>query len=364
MLRARLLLDIMESFFDNHELVTISHSMRSPEFSLPVQYIRQIADQVRRMNVDLPASFQRHKWDATIPGESQVISYEAFEELIQDAIAVTEEPAFGLLVGERMLINSHGLLGYAAMNSATLRDAIRLVERYFQIRTRLVTVRHETLGAEVRFVFAENIPLATVQRPVLEAIVLTIKNLFDYITSGAAQIPYASFPFKAPDYSNLAKEMFRCDLRYKQSWCGFTFPVSVLDEPLVMADPTTLQQAIDVCQRELDKQQLEPGWSGKLRRALLEKQGEFPSLNIAARLFNLTPRTLHRRLIEEGTSYREVLDDVRHALAIEHLKAGKLAIPEIAYALGYTDTANFRRAFKRWHAVSPSAFQEARNSKY
>jgi len=333
--------------------------MRSQQFSLPVQYIRQIVDVVKRMNVQLPASFKRHKWDAAISGDAQLLSFDDFEGLIQDALSATGEPAFGLLVGERMLINSHGMLGYAAMNSATLRDAISLVEQYFQIRTHLTTVHHEAKGSEVRFIFAENIPLASVQRPVLETIVLTIKNLFDYITAGAAQVQYASFPFKQPEYADLAKEMLRCDVHYGQPWCGFAFPAAVLDEPLVMADPTTLQLAIDVCQRELDRQQSEPGWSGKLRRVLLEKQGEFPSLNVVARLFNLTPRTLHRRLIEEGTSYREVLDDVRHVLAIEHLKAGKLAIPEIAYALGYTDTANFRRAFMRWHSISPAEYVRA-----
>jgi AraC-like DNA-binding protein len=46
-------------------------------------------------------------------------------------------------------------------------------------------------------------------------------------------------------------------------------------------------------------------------------------------------------------------------LALEHLKAGHLSIQEIAYTLGYTDMANFRRAFKRWEGVAPSQYQQA-----
>ena len=83
----------------------------------------------------------------------------------------------------------------------------------------------------------------------------------------------------------------------------------------------------------------------------------FPSLNVTARLFHLTPRTLHRRLLDEGSSFKEILEQVRH-LAVEYLKAGHLSIEEIAYSLGYTDMANFRRAFKRWEAMPPSRYRD------
>jgi AraC-like DNA-binding protein len=95
---------------------------------------------------------------------------------------------------------------------------------------------------------------------------------------------------------------------------------------------------------------------------MLEKQNGFPSLNVTARLCHMTPRTLHRRLIDEGSAFKEILEDVRHMLAVEHLKSGHLTIQEIAYTLGYTDLANFRRAFKRWEGVPPSAYR-ARESR-
>ncbi|MNG28149.1 Urease operon transcriptional activator [compost metagenome] len=70
----------------------------------------------------------------------------------------------------------------------------------------------------------------------------------------------------------------------------------------------------------------------------------------------MTPRTLHRRLLDEGTTFKQILEDVRHTLAVEHLKAGQLSIQEIAYSLGYNDVANFRRAFRRWEGVPPSEY--------
>ncbi len=71
----------------------------------------------------------------------------------------------------------------------------------------------------------------------------------------------------------------------------------------------------------------------------------------------MTPRTLHRRLSDEDTSFHELLEEVRHMLAVEHVKSGRLSIEEIAYSLGYSDLANFRRAFKRWESVPPSEYR-------
>ena len=90
---------------------------------------------------------------------------------------------------------------------------------------------------------------------------------------------------------------------------------------------------------------------------MLEKPTGFPSLAVTARLLRLPARTLHRRLEDEGTSFRQLLEQVRHTLALAHLRQGRFTVEEVAYALGYSDIANFRRAFKRWESKPPSAFR-------
>lgn len=93
---------------------------------------------------------------------------------------------------------------------------------------------------------------------------------------------------------------------------------------------------------------------------MLEKQSGFPSLTVMARLLHVTPRTLHRRLLQEQTSYKDIIEDVRHTLAVEYLKSSHLSVQEISYLLGYSDMANFRRTFKRWENVAPSLFRSGR----
>jgi AraC-like DNA-binding protein len=287
------------------------------------------------------------------------LSFQDFLRLMREALALTREPAFGLLLGERLLINSHGVLGYAAANSQTLQQAIDLLEQYMLLRTSLLAVRQVLEGDRLRLVFVEPRPLEDLRAPVLEAVVLTIKNLIDYVTMGTCRVSRAVFSFGPPAHEGLARDLFKCEVLYDASWAGLEIPLSQLRLPLRSANPQAWQEAVARCEDELAKLQRQQSLATQVRQLMLGKQGGFPSLQVTARLLNLTPRTLHRRLQDEGTSYRDILEDIRHTLAVEHLRAGRLTIQEIAFMLGYDDQANFRRAFKRWEGMPPSAYPTA-----
>jgi AraC-like DNA-binding protein len=79
----------------------------------------------------------------------------------------------------------------------------------------------------------------------------------------------------------------------------------------------------------------------------------FPDMESVANQLCITSRTLRRKLEAERTSYREILDDVRFRLANEYLLVTKMSIADIATRLGFSDSAHFRRAFKRWTEKSP-----------
>jgi AraC-like DNA-binding protein len=332
--------------------------MHDQDSTLPVQYIRHIADQIRALGADVPRWLAKSGLDEKkLADASLTIALPVFTQLVLDAVTLSKEPALGLLVGERLLANSHGILGYAATNADTIRQALDLLERFMPLRISLVTITHALHPGELRIRFSETQPLGAIRGPVLEAVVMSIKNVLDSLTMGACPVQMVAFAFDAPEHEGLARDLFRCDVRYAQGWTGFTLHPDVIDVPLKMADPEAFREAARICQRELEKLTANASLGARVRRLLLEKQNGFPTLEVTARLFHMTPRTLHRRLIDEGTSFRALLEEVRHTLAIEHLKAERFSIEEIAYTLGYTDLANFRRAFKRWEGVPPSAFR-------
>lgn len=332
--------------------------MNDEGFTLSVHYLRLIADQVRARGVGVGSWLARSGIDEPqLRDASFTVALPRLRQLIVDALELTNEPALGLIVGDRLLASTHGVLGYAVMNSATLRQAIELLERYLSLRISLLVLEHHTERNELHLRFREKVPLGEVHRPIMEAVVLSTKNICDALMSGA-RVSRVSFTFDTPSYAPLARELMKTAVRWRQSWTGFALPVDVVDRPLATADPEAFAEAARICQRELDKLVGETTMATRVRRLLLESQNGFPSLPAVARLLHLTPRTLHRRLVGEGTSFKALLEDVRHTLAIENLKAGRRAVEEIAYALGYSDVANFRRAFKRWEGVAPSEYRD------
>jgi AraC-like DNA-binding protein len=320
-------------------------------FSIPSAYLRAMADQVASRGADAEAWLARA--GVAIDGESVELRLLDFERLILDALQRTREPALALLTGQRLQVTAHGVLGYAVQSCASIRQAISLFESFMQLRFSLLALGVEERGDEFRVVYRETRPLGAIAGPVIEAVMMATKNLLDAVTP--ARIARVAFAFPKPIYAELARSLFDAEIRYGAPWSGFTLPRHIVDEPLRAADPDAFREAIAICERELARLPADPTLAGRVRRLLLEPHRGFPSLAVTARILHLGPRTLHRRLLDEGTSYRAILEDVRRTLALEHLRVGQLTVAEIANQLGYTDLANFRRAFKRWEKVPPTA---------
>ena len=329
--------------------------MDNPKVTLPNHYIIQIIDIVEDAGVRTDA-WLHHLGIAPAKDEESVVTmpWGTFRQFLLDAGRLSNQKALGLMIGERLLINTHGILGYAAMSSGTPREVIQLLEQYLVLRTDLLTMEATQQGDKLWVSFHENRPLDDIRRTVTEAIVLAIRNILDFTTMGTCDIREVTFPFDGDP--RLAEAMFRCPVAYNRESAGFSLPLATIDKPLKMANTVSFQEALKVCRQELEKASKEQTWSARVHRLMLQSQHGFPSLEMTARRFHVTPRTLHRRLIDEGTSYRDILEGVRHQLAIRYLETGQMTIQEISFALGYSDIANFRKAFKRWESVPPSQY--------
>lgn len=370
--------------------------------AIPAIYLHPIADHLASAGVNVQAWLQLAGVATSVLDDAQAtVSAAQLRSLLREGLALSREPALGLLIGARLQGHAHGVLGLAALTSASMRDAIGLMQRYLRLRMPLLTLSTEACGSLLRLKLAPADPLepserpsragreqgaaragsaadmdsahgvtpsvrpaglasrslGDIERPLLEATMMSLKNVLDLMSLGARPVREAAFAGPRPEYHALASSLMGCPVRYAQDWTGLAVALADLDRPLKTADPAAYAAAADICRRELDKLSSREGMCAQLRRLLLQQPGGFPSLPVCARLLHLTPRTLHRRLVAEGSSYHQVLDDVRHTLAIEQLRSGRIAIEAIAYGLGYTDTANFRRAFKRWEGVPPSQYR-------
>ena len=127
-----------------------------------------------------------------------------------------------------------------------------------------------------------------------------------------------------------------------------------------MADAITAKQMARECEQELNRLSLLDSLVARATRFVRTRaDGEFPTLVEAAKACHVSERTLKRRLAAEGTSYRQLLEPLRKERALELLAHPERSIEQIAERCGYSDAANFHRAFRRWYGCGPDAYRKS-----
>lgn len=96
-----------------------------------------------------------------------------------------------------------------------------------------------------------------------------------------------------------------------------------------------------------------------LVRAKVVEQLPAADAQRVSRALNTSLRSLQRRLAQEGTSFKEILDEARHQLAVRYVRDSELPLREITGRLGFSDPGNFARAFRRWEGVSPNRYRRS-----
>ncbi|MBU0785060.1 MAG: AraC family transcriptional regulator [Gammaproteobacteria bacterium] len=321
-----------------------------------IHYMPQIAEQLSIKGLDVVGWLAGVGLDETCltkPGYEVPVS--TYGALLERAIELTGDSGFGLKLGCDLAPSAHGNVGLAALAANTIQDSMQIIETYVPLRTSLLSIRSETVNDTFRVVFEPMPGLGDVGNVVAEIALGTVKNVIDATVANDSPCQCVLFSMPEPAHAALARELLGCEVLYGQSWTGMSFNYSEVLSPLSHRDALVMSEALSICRRELERLESSHSIVARLERLLLEsKQGGFPNQNDCAQVLNLTPRTFHRRLQENGTSYRDVLNNVRRRLAHEYLKMMHLGVKETAYLLGYGDIANFRRAFTRWYGFPPS----------
>jgi AraC-like DNA-binding protein len=281
----------------------------------------------------------------------------AFVAIVR-AVVAASDPSFGVRAGAARRARDGGLIGYAMLHSATLRDAIGRWARYGRIMGTHNRIDVEDAGARTTIAFQGH--------PALEAVGALTELSVSWLIAVLREIAgrelspvEVRLPYAEPVHAAALRAHARCLVGFRAPETALVFRRDDLDRPLPSADATLvgyLDQLAEQAVRTLGSQDTT---AGRLRQVLWTRlSGGAPPLRAAAAAMALSPRSLQRRLAGEGTAYDEVLDDLRHELAVSLLQDRGLAVYEIGFLLGYADATAFHRAFRRWRGVSPRRFRD------
>ncbi|MDB4974850.1 MAG: Transcriptional regulator, AraC family [Myxococcaceae bacterium] len=284
------------------------------------------------------------------------ISLPVVEQLITRGSELSGETALGFYLGWQMRVSAHGFLGFAAMTAATAGAALKLAVRFAPTHTDALTLALREGPETTSLVIEEKVDLGAARQVIISTLMIGIWQMGNALTGhqlgGEAAV---TFPEPA-DYARF-KHLLSSPVLFDQPDNRLTFTTSLLDLPLLLADPAAQQLAREQCERDLDALASTRSLVDRVRRLLAIEEGGFRTIHEVARALHMSDRTLKRKLMVEGTSYVELLDAARKERALLLLRSPELTLEQVAEQVGYSELSNFTRAFRRWTGVTPRRFR-------
>lgn len=283
------------------------------------------------------------------------ISIPRFMRLGEAAIGLTGNPALGLAMGKLSRPVDAGLAGLAAQSAATAGQALSTLIKFG------ILTSHNSRGTPwvsdrgLTAHFYSIRPYNVFNYFVVDS-VLAAWTQFLRVVSGQRQVlDRVSIEYPSQGMDAEFEAWFGCPVRFGASDNAIHLLASVRDTASLHAQPGMFDMLSRQCERQLLK--IRSNWTMgdrvKDRLAPL-LQGDTPELAMVADRLGIAPWTLQRQLKEEGTGFRELMDETRQELASEYIRETRISISEIAWLLGFANPAAFHKAWKRWFNTSPA----------
>ena len=288
-----------------------------------------------------------------------------FERALRYLIERTGDRGLGLRMARAVDLRTQGFWGYALLASLTLRERLELHIRYQKLRfpTELsLSVDGDTAICTItpRGLSPDLIPTMMDW-----GFAITCLQQRRHLGPNAVHTLWLSYA-EEPHHAALA-ELAGGPLRFEAPFNCLRFPAHYLEQHIPSGDPYLSALA----RKELDAQLARSAPTNaatpaplslleQVRERLAARLALDASLEAVASDLGLSARTLRRRLAAVGASFQVVLEDTRRARAISCLVDTDIAVDDVGALLGYGDPANFRRAFRRWTGLSPSAYRATR----
>lgn len=281
-----------------------------------------------------------------------------FTIIVKHAIKITNCPYLGLKFGQHLSIVNHGYLGYAAMSSPNIGKAMHTMLNYINTRTNILSLNTKVSGDTVCIGINVLLEDQIIYRFVVEMVMVHLINMRQFLISTKENCTKIELNYSPPDYNQLYKDIFKTDIHFNclnnQVWLW----KRELDYPISFADDTSYQLAKAQLQKIATRLAEQADWASKIKTILLKNELYQLSMDEVASQLCVSARTLRRHLQKENLTYQELVDEIRKQKACAYLLNQQISMSEISFLLGFHDTSNFSKAFKRWTGYTPSEYRE------
>ncbi|WP_242010266.1 AraC-like transcriptional regulator QhpR [Acetobacter conturbans] len=286
---------------------------------------------------------------------SDTVLLDTYCRALDYAASETGAKNFGLWFGHQFAPRRLGMLGYAALSSSVLGEALDNLASFFPIHQDNSIVRHQKEGALCRLEYDVVDPLIHDHRHDAELSLAVFCNIIRE-ARGPDWMPMSvSFRHKAPSCTDEHEKAFGCPVFFGQATNAILFSSDILSTPMPAADSLLFSAIKDgLLQIEATKQSLNQDFLMQVRRIIFDLLPHgYPSISQVAERLGCPYWTFQRRLVDAGFTYRLLVEDVRRHHAVKYLREDEHSVAQTAFLLGYSEGSAFTRAFTRWYGCSP-----------
>jgi AraC-like DNA-binding protein len=286
---------------------------------------------------------------------------EQFEAIWSVAVRAADDPSFGLGFA-RELANAWpggNILFSMMMNCPTVGQAMERFLRYHDIMADAIRPRMRVHGAQAQIWWDYFGPDFSMPADLGLTLLCLYVAMLRRLTDGALTLEQVRLSGPRPAEVGPLERVFRAPLTFGQERDELVAHRDFLERPIFLADPELLETLEQLAQKLLDRLFGTSALSNQVGVLLGKRlaRGEAIGVELVARQLSMSVRSLQGKLKAEGSSYQQLLDEVRHKLALSYLKRPETSICDVAFMLGYSDQSAFNHAFKRWTGATPRAFR-------
>ncbi|MDO3720593.1 AraC family transcriptional regulator ligand-binding domain-containing protein [Marinobacter sp. chi1] len=330
-----------------------------PHTPTSTRYVHLLCEQLERDNLStarLLAGTGLHPEDLRV--SNGWVSHHALDRFLGNVEQLANEPLPGVRLGHHLNVSAHGAAGYAGLTAANAEQAIAVAVRFFPLITALAVLRLERRGDRSCLFIS---PATGISERTEKFVVHTLLASFDvmgsFLVGNLGLHASLVFPEEPALKQRLGPSVEKIEFGQAQHY--LSLPTEKLAIPFALADQAAHSQALAQCQEDMEQLQRHRGLAGLVMQRLQNGGPALPSQQSIAADLGMSSRTLHRRLLKDGISFRELvlrerMDRARHYLAHE-----QLSVTETAYRLGYQDSANFTRAFRQATGQTPTQYAKS-----
>lgn len=293
--------------------------------------------------------------------QQQRMPLDDFNTLLSNALSLSGDRGLGLRFGRHSNLLALGESGLAGLAAPNLLEALRALCDFSRLQADYMTMDIEVGLEQLSFRVREHEAIGNTRRTQHEVMILTIQNILEMVLGNAFTQGIYYFSYPEPAYSERYGEVYHSPCQFGAEETGVDLPRSLIDFPSPFYDPVLWEQGRSRCVALM--QELNDSYSQlhshHILMTLRSQVPPLPNLKAIAQSMHLSERTLIRRLSDEGYTYRQLQNTVLQEWAHHYLRETDLSVDAIALQLGYQDSANFRRAFKKWQGCSPSEYRQS-----